>query len=363
MNPRIVRLVAVGSVMAFVSCKRQEASAKNAPNARSHGSAANVVGQAAPATSSNVVDAQPAHPDPCDLLSSEDAKRLFGPLSATPFRAKSADDTEPNADGPACVYPLVARENVGEGSVIALELKTSGATGSENGAAFVDGRANSVLKFLGAQSGDGARHGVDGWDYVGGYTDIMTARVGHIAIYARWTRARGAADSLVQAMDIMRDHIPDRPFLSAARESSRGDGDPCSLLTQREAETVLGKLIVPPYHSSSLTGLADTEGNACSYYTAKHHVLSLMPTWSQGKRLFRMLAGMNQNVQSKVGGKGADVDTLEGDWDQRAVALTGDIMLLKGDRLLQVAYRTSTATEGQATTLGSQALKRLVAAP
>ncbi len=344
----------------LAGCKRVEASAKDAPNARTAGPASTVAGKGSAASAAEV-NAQPANPDPCSLVPPEDAKRLLGPLSGAPYRGVSADDTTPSSDGHACVYPLVPREKVAEGSVIALELKTSGAAGFETGAALVGGRANSLLKFLGVESGDGAQHNIDGWDYIGGYTDIMTARVGHIAINAKWTRARGAADSLVEIIDIMRDHIADRPFLSSERGESRSDGDPCSLLTRTEVEAVIGKLMVLPYRSRGLTGLADANGNGCSYYTAKHHVLSLMPSWSHGKQQFRVLASLSQNVQSKVGGKGADVDTLEGDWDQRALAVTGDILLLKGERLLQVFYRVSTATEADATQLGSIALKRLSA--
>jgi hypothetical protein len=362
MNTPITRLVLAAVAMSLAACKRQEASAKDPPAARTtNSSAPSVVGQGAAAA--EAVNAQPANPDPCALVPVEDAKRLLGPLSAAPYRGVSADDTSPSSDGHACMYPLAPRENVADGSVIALELRTQGAIGFEAGAAMIGGRSNSLLKFLGAKSADGALHDVDGWDYVGALTDIMSARVGHVAIHAKWTRARGAGDSLVRVMDIMRDHIPDRPFLSSERESSGSDGDPCSLITRSEAEAVIGKLTVPPYLSHDLTGLADRQGNACSYYTSNHHVLSMKPSWRQGKQLFRLLAGLSQNVESKVGGKGADIDTLEGDWDQRAVAVTGDILLLKGDRLLQVSYRTSTASESEATKLGADALRRLVAAP
>ena len=355
-------LAAMAIAISLAGCRRQEASAKDAPSARAGGSTATIAGQGT-GVSLHDVDAQSANPDPCAFVPLGEAKRLLGPLSGAPYRGVSADDIAPSNDGHACIYPLVPREKVAEGSVIALELKTSGAIGFEAGAALVGGRSSSLFRFLGVESGDGARHNVDGWDYVGGYTDIMTARVGHIAIYAKWTRARGAADSLIEVMDIMRDHIPDRPFHSSERESSESDGDPCSLVTREEAEAVVGKLIVAPYLSRDLTGLADAHGNACSYYTAHHHVLSLKPSWSHGKQLFRVLASLSQTVQSKVGGKGAEMDTLEGDWDQRAVAVTGDVLLLKADRLLQVSYRASTAAQAEATHLGSEALKRLAALP
>jgi hypothetical protein len=295
-------------------------------------------------------------------------------LSGAPFRAKSADDTSPSDEGHACVYPLVAREKVAEGSVIALELKTSGAMGFENGATVVNGLAKGLFKDLGVKSGDGARYSVDGWDYIGGYTDIVSARVGHIAIVAKFTRARGAADSLVEVMDIMRDHIPDRPFLADDRESTRSDGDACALLTREEVEAVVGKLVVPPFHSRDLTGLADPNGNACSYYTANHHVLSIKPSWSGGKALFRVLGSLSKMVESTVGSAGKQMDSLTGDWDQKAATVTGDRMFLKGDRLLQLSYRMSTTTkmpdpeldptnQAGAMHLASIAIQRLAAAP
>lgn len=356
-----VSLTACAALLAMAECAGRDVSAKDAVNSRASRSADAVGGQGA-ASTSDAVDAQPANPDPCSFIPHADATRLLGPFGAS-FRGKSADDPSPSADGRACVYPLAPRENVAEGSVIALELKTSGAMGFENGGAVTTGIAKEMFKDLGVKSGDGAQHNVDGWDYVGGYTDVVTARVGHIAVYAKFTRARGAADSLVRVMDIMRDRIPDRPFLSDERGSTRDEGDACSLLTREEVETVVGKLVVPPYHSRDLTGLADPHGNACTYYTPNHHVLSFMPSWRAGKALFRVLGGLSTMVDSKVGSAGERLETVVGDWDQVAPSVTGDRMFLKGDRLLQVSYRMSTNDQGGVMHLASIAVKRLAAAP
>jgi hypothetical protein len=307
--------------------------------------------------------AQPARPDPCSFVPIDDAKRLLGPLSQQPWRAVSADDTTSKSDGPACIYPLVARHNVAEHSVIALELKTEGAVGFETGAAIAGGAGNGLLAKMGIKNADGARRNVAGWDYVGGFTDIMTARVGHLVIAAKWTEARGAADSLVEVMTIMRDHIPDLPFAASGRASSRLDADACPLLTREEAESVLGPLSVTPYRSRNLTGLADQHGDACSYFTKRHHVLSIEPTWSQGKTLFRLTAGLTQGAQSMIGVAGEAADTLEGSWDQAGASLAGDLYFLKGDRMLAISYRTSSTDKAGALKLASAAVKRLATAP
>jgi hypothetical protein len=377
-SPRIV-LVVIGIAIPFAACSRQDAVAKDAPNAEAAGSARKVVQKRAAVTSE--INAQAANPDPCAFVPIEDARRLLGALSGPPYRGVSADDTSPSNEGHACIYPLVARDKVAEGSVIALELKTSGALGFENGAAVVTGNSKALLNNLGAASADGARHydknalgqfeTVDGWDYVGGFTDVMTARVGHLAIYAKWTRARGAADSLLRLMDIMRDHIPDRPFLSneTGFVSSRIGGDACSLLTRAEAQNFLGTLVVPPYHSRGLTGLADSHGDACSYYTANHHVLSILPSWSQGKRLFGLLGHLSAMVDSTVGSAVEDsLLRLSGDnWDQSALNVAGDRIFLKGDRLLQVSDRMAAAGyelhQWQAAVAAFYALPRFSAVP
>jgi hypothetical protein len=350
------------TVVCLSGCHRDRNSATSSGGLESGSTSVALAGGTAGA-GNDALKVQAARPDPCGFLPIDDAKRLLGPLSGQPWRSVSVDDETPKPDGPACIYPLVPRQNVGEQSVIALELKTDGALGFENGVAFVGGAGNGFLGKLGIKNADGAQHNVDGWDYIGGFTDIMTARVGHLAIAARWTRARGAADSLVEVMTIMRDHIPDLPFAAPTKGSSRDDGDACALLTRGEAEAVLGTLTVEPYRSLNLTGLADEHGDACSYFTKRHHVLSIEPTWSQGKTLFRMTAGLTQGTQSKVKVAGESADTLEGPWDQAGANLGGDLYFLKGDRMLAISYRASATDKAGAVKLASIALKRLVAAP
>ncbi len=355
---RSLLVIACVAASAASGCRHDRSTANGSTGA---GTASVALAGGAAARSDDAVKVQPARPDPCSFVPIGDAKRLLGPLSGQPWRAVSADDTTSASDGLACIYPLVARENVAEHSVIALELKPEGALGFENGVAMAAGAGNGFLGKLGIKNADGARHDVDGWEYMGGFTDVMTARVGHLAIAAKWTRARGAADSLVELMTIMRDHIPDLPFAASGEGSSRVDGDACALLTRDEAEAVLGKLSVAPYHSRDLTGLADRDGNACSYFTKQHHVLSIAPTWSQGKTLFRLTAGLTQGAQSKIRVAGESADTLEGDWDQAGANLGGDLDFLKGDRMLAISYRASTTDKAGAVKLASLAIKRLAA--
>ena len=59
--------------------------------------------------------------------------------------------------------------------------------------------------------------------------------------------------------------------------------------------------------------------------------------------------------------EGQSADTLEGPWDQAAMSLDGRLMLLKGDRALEIAYRGSSTDETGALKLARIAIPRLVA--
>ena len=141
----------------------------------------------------------------------------------------------------------------------------------------------------------------------------------------------------------IRDRIPDLPFPhpQADRSGSQPGRDPCSVLTRAEAETVLGQLAIAPYRSHEGSPLADPTGKSCAYFTPGHRVLILTPEWTYGETVIkaeRMVGGIVSQV--------ADIfdvvaDTLEGQWDDAVVSLTGDLIFLKGSDALSIGYSLS----------------------
>ena len=49
---------------------------------------------------------------------------------------------------------------------------------------------------------------------------------------------------------------------------------------------------------------------------------------------------------------------MKGPWDAAQVGMTGALQFLKGEKLLEVHYRTSRATRGDAIKLAATAMKR-----
>jgi hypothetical protein len=91
--------------------------------------------------------------------------------------------------------------------------------------------------------------------------------------------------------------------------------------------------------------------------------LVLTPEWTYGKTTLeaeRMVGGLVSQV--------ADVfdmvaDTLEGQWDDAVVSLTGELIFLKGSDALSIGYRTSSTDAAGAIRLAGPALKRLATVP
>jgi hypothetical protein len=109
--------------------------------------------------------------------------------------------------------------------------------------------------------------------------------------------------------------------------------------------------------------LADPAGKSCAYFTPGHRVLVLTPEWTYGKTVLqaeRMVGGLVSQV--------ADIfdvvaDTLEGQWDDAAVSLTGDLIFLKGSDALSIGYSASSTDAAGAVRLAVPALKRLAMVP
>jgi hypothetical protein len=208
-------------------------------------------------------------------------------------------------------------------------------------------------------SRDSLRKVLNGWDWPATHG----GRIGHIRITLSTLASdldlpREKLDTIAVRV---RDRIPDRPFAMVGYSPDE-ERDPCALITRQEAESVLGPLLIPPYRTGGDGPLAYATGPNCGYYTAGHHVVIVTPHWRRGKAEVAANSAIGGLISAVSGStEGQSADTLEGPWDQAAMSLDGRLMLLKGDRALEIAYRGSSTDESGALKLARIALPRLVA--
>lgn len=204
-----------------------------------------------------------------------------------------------------------------------------------------------------------------GWDDVGSPLGRagFTGRVGHVKVLVELQNLRLPAEAVEALAVRVRDRLPDLPFAhpyAGVPGSPPSGPDPCSVLTRTEAEGVLGRLTVPPYRSRDGSALADPAGASCAYLTPGHHALVVTPEWSYGRTALEATRGVGDLIGSLVNMPGVVADTLEGPWDDAATdAATGDLLFLKGDRLLQIGFATSSTDAAGAVRLARVALDRM----
>lgn len=206
-------------------------------------------------------------------------------------------------------------------------------------------------------SHDRLRKALNGWDWPATHG----GRLGHIRVTISTLASdldlpRDKLDTITVRV---RDRIPDRPFPMVGYSPSE-TRDPCSLITRQEAESVLGPLLIAPYRTGGDGPFAYVTGPNCGYYTAGHHVVIVTPHWRRGKTdvaANNAIGGLIASVSGDRSGQSAD--TLEGPWDQATMSLDGRLMLLKGDRALEIAYRGSSTDEIGALKLARIAVPRL----
>lgn len=213
----------------------------------------------------------------------------------------------------------------------------------------------------------------EGWDVasVPKRNRDFTGRIGHVTVRVDEnvvTEQAVPAEKKAALAALVRDRIPDLPFAVRRIDDAPGPPpsgpDPCSLLTREEAESVLGKLVVPPYRSHDGGPLAATDGSSCAYYTSGHRVLVVIPHWTDGKRDLGLIRGVGGLATGLTGDReGEAADTLDGPWDDLALGLDGNLAFLAGDRLLEIAFATSSTDQTGALKLARIALERLAAAP
>ncbi len=295
---------------------------------------------------------------PCDLVPRAEVERVLGKLAGAPRLGRSAETPVPDDQGAACVYPVE-----GEGGAtreVAIDIALDGSAGFEQGMGML---GEKIAQEMGTDHDKAAtpRKPSGGWDYADATPTLTVWRRGHLAIEIGGQILGMPTKRLDTLAALVRDRIPDLPFAASLADpnAAGSEPDPCALLSRTEAESVLGELTAPPYRSLESSALADGEGPSCSYYTKGHRVLVLTPTRIDGKMLFGMASGIGGLITSMLGVGGSSADSLDGPWDQATSGVTGSLLFLKGDQMLELHYRTS-ATDGTgATRLARAAVARL----
>jgi hypothetical protein len=121
---------------------------------------------------------------------------------------------------------------------------------------------------------------------------------------------------------------------------------------------VLGPLTTAPYRSRESSALAYANGASCSYFTGKHRALVVTPTYSNGAMQYKMMAGVTNMVAGKLGDAQAP-DTLEGKWDQISTSPTSSLVFLKGDKMVDMQFKSSSTDYDGAVKLAQAAAGRL----
>jgi len=291
---------------------------------------------------------------PCDWITRADVEKALGePLVADPLRVRSAENTVPQADGDGCLYEMKGTSELSKREVaIALELDDNGVI-----QAGFSGVPDVQAVFKDKQShGDSLVNGR--WDYVSGVPGGLTmAREGRITAQVS---AFGEMEKGMALASAIMDRIEDLPFAnnSADPAAAPSGSDPCALISRQEAEAVLGPLTMAPYRSRESSALAYGNGPSCSYFTGKHRVLVVTPTYDGGAMQYKMMAGVGGLVSGVLGGaKGPD--TSKGPWDKMATGATGALDFLKGDTMVELQFKSSPTDYNGAVKLARVAAARL----
>ncbi len=169
-----------------------------------------------------------------------------------------------------------------------------------------------------------------------------------VAAIAGCERARIAAKALADSAG------------KAARASSASEGghDPCTLVTQAEAEKYLGALAFPPFRADD-PGDPSVDGRKCKYLAADGRYIYIEPDWHNaavGMAAIKMGSSLAGQVFTDDNGK---TDTLEGAWDEaRWLGAGSTFFAIKGDVMVATDVSSSRGGIAAAADLSSRALAR-----
>lgn len=291
---------------------------------------------------------------PCEWITRAEAEKALGePLISDPQRIRSAENPIPQADGDGCAYEMKQTSQFAK-SRVAIEIVIDDPGVIQAG---FSGVPDVQKVFKGKESkGDSLVKGR--WDYLSDLPGGVTvAREGRIVAQVY---AYGEGDKGMKMADAIMDKIADVPFAQDPKDLTvpASDPDPCSLITRQEAEAVLGPLTMAPYRSRESSALAHASGASCSYFAGKHRALVVTPTYSNGAMQYKMMAGVGNMVSSVLGGAKAP-DTLEGKWDQISKSALGSLVFLKGEKMVDMQFKSSPTDYDGAVKLAHAAAGRL----
>lgn len=311
-------------------------------------------GTGAPAES---IDTLPSQSDPCAWVTPDEVKGVLGSAPVRTQRVGSIDNTDPEPNGRACQYDLA--DTAPDGSHARLLL-------------MVDPRGNLAAEPVGkmlnqrlAKDAPGLGHvdtavATKAWDASVWNIDVYHGRLGSLAVEVGtpdWGAVKVDREKVERLAALVRDKVPDEPF-ATDQASQAPDGDPCSLLSPKDVEALVGPLKLPPFRSSNGDPVFERGGSSCTYWLGRHRALTVGAEWSNGKELFRASTMMGNLIDSKLGLTGESTDTLEGMWDQAASA-AGALVVLKGEKLLSVGYQPAAVDIGVAARVAAKALAAL----
>lgn len=345
MNHIMMSTTIVAAVLGtLTACNGDSSTASNAANAQSSAVARRVV------KSQEVAF-------PCEWVPAADVEQILGEFPRAPRRGFSAKTPRPDGEGAACLYPV--KTPSGEVEEVAVQVDLYGAAEFESAMGMLGTMFSAELN-PGQPESKAPEKRTDGWDYVSALPGVAVWRIGHVAIQIGDENLHVAHEKLDRIALAYRERIADLPFaMPGANPNSIVDAlDPCALLTRADAEAVLGKLVVEPYRSAENSAIAEGDGPSCSYYAEGHRALIVTPTWSDGAMMFDMAGGIGGLVRSGVGGAD-DADLLDGPWDKATGGTSGSLYFLKGDKLLEMIYRTSSTDIDGAAKLARAAVGRL----
>ena len=339
-------------------------------DATERGAAAGAAGRAAANGARAPFELAKAPDDPCQWLSADEVQAILGDFSAPPVRVRPGQDPSPDAYGTGCLYTLALQPRMGKGTVVLSVALHSGAA-----ADLVSAASASLFGVASDTTKNRSSSQNSGWDHETQLGTTYLARIGHIGVQVDRGTFEIPNEKAKRLAAAARDKMADRPFanpvdplLDSVRvmaglpsEPPPPSPDPCALLTRAEAEAVLGPLTVPPYRSAGDSPLWDANGESCSYFTGNgHRALTIRPTLSEGKTTFKMAAGIGGVVANVTGVDGGlAADTLEGPWDDVMQDMHGMLRFLKGDRMLEVTWVSSSTDRAGALRLAATALGRL----
>lgn len=154
--------------------------------------------------------------------------------------------------------------------------------------------------------------------------------------------------------------------LAAATPSAPDPHDPCRLLTAGEVEAVLGApLVGAPYLTTNPEGdsggVPDDTGYVCWYSTKSNRNLGISAEWKDAGAIS---SAVNSNVaKAENAARGMlklqDGSELTGDWDEAKMRGCCTISALQGDRMVEINFGGSLASEAEVATLVNAALARM----